>query len=98
MRPWSNIRARIGRLCARESGGSVVTVKPLPRRMSDSPHRSSDCLTTTWCGASLTVLKHTRIAATYARPWSNIPISAQVGRLCAYSVRESGLGGAAGSR
>ena len=36
-------------------GAGPKTVK---RRMRDSPHRSGDCPTTTWCGARLTVLKH----------------------------------------
>ena len=66
---WSNIRVRIGCLCCvRESPprGVVVTVKPSQRRISDSPHRSGDCVTTTWCGASLTVLKHPHFSHSHA--------------------------------
>ena len=64
-RPWSNIRDRIGRLCARAQG-LVVTVKPYQRRIGDSPHRSGDCPTTTWCGPSLTVLKHPHCGHSHA--------------------------------
>ena len=64
-RPWSNIRDRIGRLCARVRG-LVVTVKPLQRRISDSPHRSGDCPTTAWCGARLTVLEHPHCGHSHA--------------------------------
>ena len=60
-----NIRDRIGRLCARVRG-LVVTVKPLQRRISDSPHRSGDCPTTTWCGRRLTVLKHPHYGHSHA--------------------------------
>ena len=52
-------------LCARVRG-LVVTVKPLQRRISDSPHRSGDCPTTTRCGASLTVLKHPHCGHSHA--------------------------------
>ena len=64
-RPWSTIRDRIGRLCARVRG-LVVTVKPLQRRISDSPHRSGDCPTTAWCEARLTVLKHPHCGHSHA--------------------------------
>ena len=58
-------RDRIGRLCARVRG-LVVTVKPLQRRISDSPHRSSDGHTTPWCVASLTVLKRSHCGHSHA--------------------------------
>jgi hypothetical protein len=48
-------------------GARRVTVQPLQLRMSDSPHRSGDCPTTTWCGASSrTVLKRTHCGQTQA--------------------------------
>ena len=51
--------------CARVRG-FVVTVKPQQRRISDSPRRSGDCPTATWCGASLTVLKHPHCGHSHA--------------------------------
>ena len=52
-------------VCAR-ARGLVVTVKPYQRRISDSPHRSGDCPTAAWCGASLTVLKHLHCGHSHA--------------------------------
>ena len=46
--------------------GLVVTVKPLQRHISDSPHRSGDCPTTAWCGPRLTVLKHPHCGHSHA--------------------------------
>ena len=70
-RPWSNIRDRIGRLCARVRG-LVVTVKPLQRHISDSPHRSGDCPTTAWCGERLTVLKNPHCGHSHASVTSDV--------------------------
>ena len=60
--PLTRVRGQISVLgsgvSAHASPGAVdVTDKPLQRRISDSPHRAGDCHTTTWCRASLTVLK-----------------------------------------
>ena len=68
----------------------MATAKPLQRRISDSPHRSGDCITTIWWWGSLTVLKHPR----YGQPHSymvrypcvlrsGISLSARVPRLMA---------------
>jgi hypothetical protein len=60
-RPWSNISARTrGRLSVRSRGGHG---NGQTGKASDEPFASAigrDCLTTAWCGASLTALKHPR--------------------------------------
>ena len=77
LRPLTRVRGqisvihRIGRLCARVRG-LVVTVKPLQRRISDSPHRSGDCPTTAWCGPRLTVLKHPHCCHSHASVTSDV--------------------------
>ena len=45
--------------CQRRPPHSGPGAKTVKRRMSDSSYRSGDCPTTTWCEASLTVLKET---------------------------------------
>jgi hypothetical protein len=55
----------------------IMTVKPLQRRMSDSPHQSWAYPTTTWCRASLKVLKHPHCGRSRA---SVINIHARIGR------------------
>jgi hypothetical protein len=50
----------------------MVTAKPLQRRISESPHRSGDCPTTTWFGASPTVLKHPPSGRMTARKGSDM--------------------------
>ena len=44
------------------------------RRMRDSPHRSGDCPTTTWCVASLTALKHPHCGHSHASVTSDVEI------------------------
>ena len=77
LRPLTRARGQISVLgsgvsvCA-SPGGLIVTDKPLQLRMSESPHRLGDCPTTTWCGPSLTVLKHPHCGHSHASVTSDV--------------------------
>ena len=87
-RPWSNISARTQGVSVCESGGLMVTAKPVKRRISDLPQRSGVTVSPPHGAESAPQCSNIRVAATHTRPWSNI--SARTGRL---SVRSRGAHG-----
>ena len=66
--PRPSLRADLDRLHAGNNPTLPVDQSPDYRhfRMRDSPHRSGDCPTTTWCVASLTVLKRSHCGHSHA--------------------------------
>jgi hypothetical protein len=59
--------------------------------MSESPHRLGDCPTATWCGPSLTVLKHPHCGHSHASVTSDVDMErvAVCNRVCCVIFRMS---------